>query len=69
MGYSAKDLKHDLVSIDAEIRPVAIGCAVGNLIHNGFNYTKAPMVVRLKRNQDSASIEVWDQASGIPSAR
>ena len=69
MGYSAKDLKHDLVSIDAEIRPVGMGCAVGNFIDNGFIYTKAPMVVRLKRNQDSASIEVWDQASGIPSAR
>jgi two-component system osmolarity sensor histidine kinase EnvZ len=27
------------------------------------------VVVRLKRNQDSASIEVWDQGSGIPSAR
>ena len=47
VGYSAKDLKHDLVSIDAETRPVAMGGAVGNLIDNGFNYTKAPMVVRL----------------------
>jgi two-component system osmolarity sensor histidine kinase EnvZ len=57
-GYSAKDLKLDLVSIDTEIRPVAMGYAVGNLIDNGFNYGKAPMLVRLKRNQDSSSIEV-----------
>ena len=69
VGYSAEDLKHDLVSINAEIRPVAMGGAVGNLIDNGFNYTKAPMVVRHKRNQDSASIEVGNQASGIHSAR
>ena len=68
-GYSAKDLKLDLVSIDADIRPVAMGRAVGNLIDNAFNYGIAPVVVRLKRNQDSASIEVWDQGSGIPSAR
>ena len=68
-GYSAKDLKLDLVSIDADIRPVAMGRAVGNLIDNAFNYGKAPVVVRLKRHEDSVSIEVWDQGSGIPSAR
>jgi two-component system osmolarity sensor histidine kinase EnvZ len=58
-------LKLDLVSIKAEIRPVAMGCAVDNSIDNGFNYGKAPVVVRLKRNQDSSSIEVWDKADGI----
>ena len=44
-------------------------CAVDNSIDNGFNYGKAPVVVRLKRNQDSVSIEFWDQGSGIPSAQ
>ena len=68
-GYSAKDFKLDLVSIDADIRPVAMGRAVGNLIDNAFNYGKAPVVVRLKRHEDSVSIEVWDQGGGIPSAR
>ena len=56
-GYSAKDLKLDLISIDADIRPVAMGRAVGNLIDNAFNYGKAPVVVRLKRHEDSVSIE------------
>ena len=35
-GYSAKDLKLDLVSIDADIRPVAMGHAVENLIDNAL---------------------------------
>ena len=68
-GYSAKNLRLDLVSIDADIRPVAMGRAVGNLIDNAFNYGKAPVVVRLKRHETSVSIEVWDQGKGIPSAR
>ena len=42
-----------------------MGCAVDNSIDNGFYYAKAPVVVRLKRNQDSSSIEVWDKADGI----
>ena len=65
-GYSAKDLKLDLVSIDAEIRPIAMGCAVDNLIDNGFNHGKAPVVVRLKHNQDSASIEVGIKPAEFP---
>ena len=68
-GYSAKDLRLDLVSSDADIRPVAMGRAVGNLIDNAFNYGKAPVVVRLKRNESSVDIEVWDQGKGIPADR
>ena len=68
-GYSAADLQLELVSINADIRPVALGRAVGNLIDNAFNYGKAPVVVRLKRNEQSVAIEVWDQGEGIPAAR
>ena len=46
-----------------------MGRAVGNLIDNAFNYGKAPVVVRLKRNESSVDIEVWDQGKGIPADR
>jgi two-component system, OmpR family, osmolarity sensor histidine kinase EnvZ len=68
-GYSAKDLRLELVSIHADLRPVAMGRAVGNLIDNAFNYGKAPVVVRLKRQKTSVVIEVWDQGEGIPAER
>ena len=65
-GYSVDDLKLDLQPIEASIRPVALGRAVGNLIENGFSYGQGPVVLQLRTNDGVVSIAVWDQGEGIP---
>jgi two-component system osmolarity sensor histidine kinase EnvZ len=65
-GYSPEQLELDLKPINAPVRPVALGRAVSNLINNAFTYGTAPIVVRLRQEQNDLQIEVWDQGDGIP---
>ena len=67
-GQPSDQLQLQLSSINAHIRPVALGRAVSNLVDNAFSYGSAPVVVRLKNTGSEVAIEVWDQGPGIPSS-
>ena len=65
-GHPQKQLLLDLVPITADVRPVALGRAVSNLIDNALTYGRPPLVVRLLDQHPGFCIEVWDQGDGIP---
>ena len=65
-GQPSDQLQLQLSSINALIRPVAMGRAVSNLVDNAFSYGCAPVVVRLLGTESEVSIEVWDQGDGMP---
>ena len=44
---------------------MALGRAVANLIDNAFSYGSAPVVVRLRQQQENVRFEIWDQGSGM----
>jgi two-component system osmolarity sensor histidine kinase EnvZ len=49
------------------VRPVALGRAVANLIDNAFTYGEPPVVLRLRRQPQHCTVEVWDQGAGMAS--
>ena len=65
-SHPADQLQLDLEPVEVGVRPVAIGRALANLIDNAFSYGSPPVVVRLRRHQDSVDVEVWDQGVGMP---
>ena len=64
-SYPAGTLQLDVTPIMAEVRPVALGRAVTNLIDNAFSYGQAPVVVRLRQHHNHAILEIWDQGPGL----
>lgn len=65
-GHPQEQLRLDLLPITADVRPVALGRAVSNLIDNALTYGRPPLVVRLLDRDPGFCIEVWDQGDGIP---
>ena len=65
-SHPADQLQLDLEPVEVGVRPVAISRALANLIDNAFSYGSPPVVVRLRRHQDSVDVEVWDQGVGMP---
>lgn len=65
-SHPSDKLQLDLTPLMALVKPVALGRAVANLIDNAFTYGKAPVVLKLKKNLETFSIEVWDQGDGMP---
>ena len=64
-SYPAGTLQLDVTPIMAEVRPVALGRAVTNLIDNAFSYGQAPVLVRLRQHHKYAILEIWDQGPGL----
>ena len=64
-SYPTDSLHLDLSALTASVRPVALGRAVVNLIDNAFSYGCAPVVVRLRQQQENVRFEIWDQGSGM----
>jgi len=64
-SYPRDSLQLDLSPITAEVRPVALGRAVSNLIDNAFSYGERPVVVRLRQQGADVRLELWDQGSGL----
>ena len=64
-SYPTDSLHLDLSALTASVRPVALGRAVVNLIDNAFSYGRAPVVVRLRQQQENVRFEIWDQGSGM----
>jgi len=64
-SYPTDALHLDLSALTASVRPVALGRAVVNLIDNAFSYGSAPVVVRLRQQQENVRFEIWDQGSGM----
>ena len=65
-GHPKDQLELELSPIQLQIRPVALGRAVSNLIDNAFSHGTAPVVVRLRKQGAEVAIEVWDQGQGMP---
>ena len=66
-SHSSALLRLELEPVQIVVRPVALGRAVANLIDNAFTYGEPPVVLRLRRQPQHCSIEVWDQGAGMPS--
>ncbi|MFQ6539169.1 MULTISPECIES: ATP-binding protein [Aphanothece] len=67
-GQSAvTPLKLDLVSLDAWVRPVSLGRAIGNLLDNAASHGRAPFRLGLRPwGSDGFEITVADGGDGIP---
>ena len=65
-SHPPDQLQLRLASVQAAVKPVALGRALANLIDNAFTYGAAPVVVCLRHDAAEAVIEVWDQGNGMP---